>query len=213
MADDQRTRLDRVLGTHAKRIVAIASPWTVILVITGCFHLYRDAIADAVIYFLVAAALALDAAGVLRFGHRSAVVQRLPRSLLAIGSAVLALPLVLAPLYGVVDTLVVVVVGVVVLALAWPESPRASRPPVQRAGDATRARRRSAILWSCVGLFFCGWELGAYLLGRPSAAAEQMFPPLSDLIDPVVEQVLGRTLLVVGWFAAGIALVRRGRHP
>jgi hypothetical protein len=75
------------------------------------------------------------------------------------------------------------------------------------------ARRWAAVLWAWVALAFCIWELAAYLLGRPSAAAEYAFPPLSDLLDPAVTSPFWRIILVAGWLAGGAALLRRGRHP
>jgi len=119
-------------------------------------------------------------------------------------------PLLLAPLFGIVDLFVLLAVGVATLVIAWPDSSLATGD-----SDAARApaRRWAAVLWAWVALAFCIWELAAYLLGRPSAATEYAFPPMSDLLDPAVASPFWRIILVAGWLAGGAALLRRGRHP
>lgn len=193
-----------------RRAIGLVSTWMAILVITGSFHLYRGAIADGVIYLAVALLLVLDAVGLLP-GHRTISSLRLPRGAVMLASAMVALPLLLAPLHGIIDAFVVGAIGVAALVVAWPDPQRG--PSDGRRLTTERPLRRSAVLWSCAGLFFCVWELGAYLLGRLSAAAEYAFPPLSDLIDPLVQSAFGRVLLVAAWLAGGVALLRRGRQP
>ena len=122
----------------------------------------------------------------------------------------MGVPLLLAPLFGIVDLFVLLAVGVATLVIAWPDS---SLAPGDSDAARAPARRRAAVLWAWVALAFCIWELAAYLLGRPSAAAEYAFPPMSDLLDPAVASPFWRIILVAGWLAGGAALLRRGRHP
>lgn len=206
MTDDRRIRPSRVLSGRDRHTITSALPWVAILIITGGFHLYREAVADGVIYLVVAGAVLLDAVGILRI-ERSARSWQLPRGLLLGCSSILAVPLMVSPLYGAMDTVVVAAIGVIVLILCWPAVPPTAVRPQER-----RARRRAAILWSCAGVVFCLWELSAYFLGRPSAAAQYAFPALSDLVDPIIQTIPGRIVLVALWFLGGIALVRRGRH-
>jgi hypothetical protein len=209
MTDERRVRDRQVSRRRTNGFLRVVSPWTIILIITGCFHLYRGAIADGVIFLAVAVALIADAVGVLRFG-RARSPGRPPRVVLTVAAAVVGVPLLLAPLFGIVDLFVLLAVGVATLVIAWPDS---SLAPGDSDAARAPARRRAAVLWAWVALAFCIWELAAYLLGRPSAAAEYAFPPLSDLLDPAVTSPFWRIILVAGWLAGGAALLRRGRHP
>jgi hypothetical protein len=207
---DERCVGDRqVSRRRINGFLRVVSPWTIILIITGCFHLFRGAIADGVIFLAVAVALIADAAGLFGFGRAPAPC-RPPRVVLAVAAAVVGVPLLLAPLFGIVDLFVLLAVGVVTLMIAWPDTSLASED-----SDAARApaRRRAAVLWAWVALAFCIWELAAYLLGRPSVAAEYAFPAMSDLVDPAVASPSWRVILVAGWLAGGAALLRRRRHP
>ena len=210
MTDERRVRDRQVSRRPAAGFLRIVSPWTIILVITGCFHFFRGAIADGVVFLAVAAGLIADAAGILPFG-RTPAVGRPPRAVLAVAAVVVGLPLLLAPLFGIVDVFVLAAVGVATMTIAWPNS---SPAPAGRS-DAARAPalRRAAVFWASVALAFSVWELATYLLGRPSAAAGYAFPPLSDLLDPAVASPSWRIILVAAWLAGGAALLRRGRHP
>jgi hypothetical protein len=209
MTEERRIRDRRVSRRRVNEFLRVVSPWTIILIITGCFHLFRGAIADGVIFLAVAVALIADGAGDFRFG-RAPAPGRPPRVVLVLAAAVAGVPLLLAPLFGIVDLFVLLAVGVATFVIAWPDS---SLSPGDSDAARAPARRRAAVLWAWVALTLCVWELAAYLLGRPSAAAAYAFPPLSDLMDPAVASPFWRITLVVGWLAGGAALLRRGRHP
>jgi hypothetical protein len=49
-----------------------------------------------------------------------------------------------------------------------------------------------------------------YFLGL-NASGRTEFPALSDLLDPVLDNPVGRILAIVAWLAGGVALSRRGR--
>ena len=56
-------------------------------------------------------------------------------------------------------------------------------------------------------------ELLHFFLAMPSPQAEWDHPVLSDLIDPVVANPIGRAVCATLWILGGAALLRRGRHP
>ncbi|MCU1423510.1 MAG: hypothetical protein JWN36_3161 [Microbacteriaceae bacterium] len=173
------------------------------LVLTGSFQLYRAAVADAVVFFAMAALLLVSLTGILdRFDGRRVQPRRL---VLVVGIAIAAGVLVASPRHSVADAIVVSAAGVAALAVAWPN-------PAVEGGRVADARiRRTAILWAIAGLLFCAWELATYFLGY-GMEGRTAYPALSDLLDPVLNTPLGRVVGVAAWIAGGIALLRRG-HP
>jgi hypothetical protein len=190
------------VGTRSAAVTRVA--WIVILSLTGAFHVFRGAPVDGLIFLGGALVIAADALGWL--GFRALNRERHPRRILLIVlMTVLLLVLALAPLYGGVDTVVVVAIGIALMPIVWP----------QPAAPAPRARpdavRRAAIVWSVIAVAGAAWEIGAYFMSTPSLAAEYDFPPLSDLIDPFIASPIGRAVLIALWLAGGYALVKRGR--
>lgn len=177
----------------------IAQPWTVILVITGLFHLLRGAPVDAVFFLVIAAVLVADAAGWVRLHGTTQ-----PRLGWLLGAAaVLGALMVFSARHGVVEGLIVSAIGLCVLRFTW-DSPR-------EPGPSSVALRRSAILFTIVGVIGCLWEVTSYLLGVPSAAAKFDHPSGSLLLDPFVGTIEGRIVFTALWLLGGIWLLRRGR--
>ena len=145
---------NRVTGQRTT-LRRVAQPWTLILVITGLFQVFRGAPIDGAFFLVVALVLMMDAAGWVSIPGRG-----LPRRSVMIGTAaVLGTLMVIAPRHGIVEGLIVSAVGLSVLFFAWP-SP----------GDTDAAAvplRRSAILWSVIGVVCCLWEVSSFLLGLP----------------------------------------------
>lgn len=183
-------------GTLLRRL---ARPWTVILVFTGLFQLFRGAPVDAAFFLVVAAVLVADEFGLV-------VLPRvgIPRLwVLTVAAAVLGTLMVLAPRHGLVEGLIMSAIGLSVLLFAWPD----------RGGSgSTRAPlRRAAILWSVVAVAACLIEVTSFLLGVPSEEAKLAHPSVSLLLDPALDTVEGRAVFTALWLVVGIALLRRGR--
>lgn len=178
----------------------LTRPWTVILVLTGLFQLYRGAPVDAAFFLVVAAVLVADEFGLV-------VLPRvgIPRLwMLAAAAVVLGTLMVLAPRHGVVEGLVVSAIGLTVLLFAWPD---------QGPSGSTRAPlRTAAILWSVVAVAACLVEVTSFLLGVPSEEAKFAHPSVSLLLDPALDTIEGRAVFTALWLVIGIALLRRGRQ-
>jgi hypothetical protein len=172
-----------------------AHPAIVILLITGCFHVYRGAPLDGVVFLGVGAWLMVaesrsPATPVEDF------VQSPSRRWSAWALGVLTGVLAVAPRYGLLDVLVVGLVGVAAVALA------ATR------GDAVpEARRGHAWPYAMVGLVAALNELTAYLL-QTSPSADWRHPAFSDLVDPMFAWPPTRGLLVLTWLSTGLWLLR-----
>ena len=211
MSDESRPVSARS-GPAATRIAIVTRlAWLLVLAITAVFHVVRGAPVDAWIFLGGFVVIALDGLGWPRIPLRGIPDREtLSRRVVAytlIGVA--ALTFAFAPLYGGVDTAIVVGLGVLLLPVVWAGRPRASGPVDAR---ATAAVRRAAIAWSAVIVAGCAWEIAVFFLGRSSPAAENDFPALSDLVDPAVAWPPARAALVVLWLAGGYALIRRGRR-
>jgi hypothetical protein len=179
--------------------------WIAILLLTGLFQFFfRGAIADGIVFVAVAAVLVVGETGILK---RFDGWHWQPRRILVIIALVIAAAvLVFTPRHGLADGVVVVASGVALFIVAWPN------PPVSESGpDAWSARlTRSAVAWAILGIAFCAWELTTYFLGL-TATGRAEYPALSDLINPILNNPIGRLLGVAAWLAGGVALARRGR--
>jgi hypothetical protein len=187
---------------RGRRVRTPVTWWTAILLITGVFQVYRGAPVDGCIFLAVAAVLAVD-----RLGALPAVAGRptVPAGVLVAGATAVVLVATATPRYGTGDIVVVAAVGLVVLAYGWPQTLRS--PP-----DAPDRPVRTAMVgWSVVGVATCGWELTEYFLGRPSAAASNDHPALSDLVDPLLHGAAGRAVFTVVWLLGLTFLLRRAR--
>lgn len=183
--------------------------WVFILAFTGVFQLFRGAIADGVVFEVLAAGLLADAAGWLPALRE----RRPPRFVIVITLAVAAAVLALTPRHGIADGIVLAVAGLLVLAVAWPNHPGRAEKSAEAASRWSPRLKRSAALWASLGLAFCLWELTMYLLGTYLPGGRDDFPALSDLLDPLLASPIGRILFAAGWLLGGVALLRRGRNP
>ena len=189
---------ERVTGQRTT-LRRVAQPWTLILVITGLFQVFRGAPSDGAFFLVVAVVLMMDAAGWVNIPGRG----QPRRSVMIAAAAVLGTLMVIAPRHGIVEGLIVSAIGLSVLFFAWP-SP----------GDTDAAAaplRRSAILWSIIGVACCLWEVTSFLLGLPSPDAQFTHPSISVLLDPVLNTPEGRIAFTALWLLGGVALLRRGR--
>jgi hypothetical protein len=189
----------RETGPHTL-VRRLARPWTIILVITGLFQVFRGAPVDGAFFLVVAAVLVAD-----EFGWVALPAVGLPRMrVLAGAAAVLGALMVLAPRHGLVEGLVVSGIGLSVLLFAWPDH--------GGSGAAGAPLRRAGILWSVIAVAACLIEVVSFLLGVPSEAAKLAHPSISLLLDPALDTIEGRIVFTALWLVAGIALLRRGRR-
>lgn len=143
-----------------------------------------------------------------------APVVRAPRALprwfwAAVAAAVGALSLavvVFAPASSTGIPAVVGLVGAAMLLVAWPNPPRPPGRPAPRV-------RRAAYWWAGVVLFLCIWELGTYFIDRFSPGGEAVFPPLTDLLQPLFDSDSSRWFMTALWLVACGTLLRVVRRP
>jgi hypothetical protein len=166
----------------------------VIVVITGCFHVYRGAPFDGVVFLATGAGLALAET---RSPAPIVAVRAEPLDRRATIIAVILLTLVLtaAPRYGGIDVVVVGVLGVAALVVA------ATRGDVE-----PPPRRGAAWPYAVAGLIAALNELTSYFL-QTSPLNDRAHPAFSDLMDPIFNVPIGRAVLVLVWLGAGWGLL------
>jgi hypothetical protein len=194
-----------VTRTRTRRWL-LSAPWIVIVAAIGAVQVVRGQVFDAVVFGVAAVALVVDAAGAAPAGRRPSI----PLTLVLLVAAVVAAVLVLAPRHGLLAALACGAVGLVVVPLAW-------LAPTRPAGDDEPRRRirirRAAIGWACVVVTMCLVELWSFLAGRVTAEAQGQHPAISELLDPALDEPIGRVLFVAAWLALGALLLTRGWRP
>ncbi len=188
--------------------------WIAILAICAAFQIYRGAPVDGAFFLAAGAALLADAAGLLTALDRYPLPRVHLAAQIALGAVAVAV-VTFAPQFGVADAVVVCAIGATAMILAWrDDTPVSEHVPnrAERPRDGLgRTVRRSAVLWASAGVFLCLWELSSFFLAMPSPAAEFEHPPLSDLLEPLIANPVGRAVCAALWVITGAALLRRGR--
>jgi hypothetical protein len=196
---------------HSSRHVLRSLPWIAILGLTAVVQFIRGAPVDGGVFCVGAAALVVDAAGVVPGTGSLARLGMVPA---LAGGAVAALLLTLTPRHGVVDGIVLIGIGVAAIPAAWAGVRPGTRGPAGRERGPRPADhaglRRTAILWTAVAVATCLWELTSFVLGRALPQQKGQHPAISDLLDPALGDLWFRGLFVVGWIALGLAMLSRG---
>lgn len=193
-------------GTGTRRSVKLTiAAWITILILTGSFQFYRGAVADGVVFLAMGLALIVGETGILSRLDGKALRPR--RLVVAIVLAIDAIVVVLTPRHGYADGIVIAASGALVFLVAWPNEPETDQAKETWSPRLTRA----AVAWAILGIAFCFWELAMYFLGY-GQDGRTAFPALSDILDPVLNNPIGRFLGAAAWLAGGIALTRRGRR-
>ncbi|MBK5237676.1 MAG: hypothetical protein JJE28_01040 [Actinomycetales bacterium] len=178
--------------------------WTVVLGIMSAFQLWRGAYTDGVLFGLLVGMLVVDTTTGGRIRILSGPVVA-PRWIVLAITVPLGVVLVMAPRHSFIDWLAVVAVGVTVLVMAW------GLTPVEAPADKLPLRK-SALLWSVLGVGFCVWEALAFVVGTVNGDAFDNYPTVSVIMDPVLESGVGRTIFVALWLGAGLVLTRLWRR-
>lgn len=177
-------------------------PAFLIIVIAGCFHIFRGAPVDGVIFLVLAAGLVVTR-------HRELPVAAPPTNrpdTYAVAGVVLG-----CALYGwvvghwtpntVPVRLAVAVPGLLIIPFAW------------RVPAVSRKLPGRPWLWALAGVLVCLWELTSFLFQPDPTMGVYEHPTLSVILDPLFSTASLRSILVGVWLALGVALFRliRGR--
>lgn len=172
--------------------------WISVLTIMASFQAWRGAWVDAVVFYALVTVLIIDrlSQGQIRLIRQPLIVSR---GVMLVIAGVLAAALVIAPRHGLFDLIVMIVIAVAVLLVAWQPQPEGKQLP-------HTSYSRSALAWSVLAVALCVWEALAFIFSV-SMPDGDLYPTISVLLDPLVENFWGRTFFVGLWFAGGLGLL------
>jgi hypothetical protein len=179
------------------------NPWVVVFLGTAIFHIWRGSIEDVLIFGSAAALILVHVFGLTRFGFLEQ--PKVPVWLIATTVSVSALLLYVSPRHETVNFLVLLVFIPVGIALLMYRDSERQGPPAQ-------AVRRSRLAWGIWAVSFALVELVAYVSSKITQDLGS-FPTISVLLDPVLDEPLGRAVFVAIWLIAGVYLFGVRRKP
>jgi len=186
-----------------RKLALSFNPWVVIFTGTAIFHVWRGSLEDVLIFGSAAVLILLHVFGLTKFGFRTQ--PKIPVWLIASTVIVSAALLFFSPRHEIVNFLVLLVfipIGIALLMYRDSERQEPASPTV----------RRSRLLWGVWAVSFALVELYAYVFSKLTKDLES-FPTISVLLDPVLDEPLGRAVFVAIWLISGVYLfgVRRKR--
>lgn len=189
-------RPDAVGRTAGKTITLrrLAQPWTLILIATGLFQLFRGAPVDGAFFAVIAALLIADAAGWLprTTPRRPRAARRLAAWLLA-AAVPLGIALVLAPRHGVVEGFIVAGIGVSTLLLGW--NPPAGPDGTDAGGTGAADSDRSATGPTTTGQTAAGQTTTSQTTTGPNAASPGTATPVEGAPDSMPSAIRRAAIL------------------
>lgn len=186
--------------TSAKRLTNF-NPWVVVFLGTAVFHFWRGSAADAIIFTIASVLVWSQVLGFTEIG-----LAKRPTVGLGWLVAVVVLSawsLYFSPRHGFQNTITLVLLAVAGLVLLWYRDP--ARP------SALTARiRRARLTWALWAFCFTLIELVAFIHGYLNSNSEDL-PTISAVMDPILDQPLGRAIFVAIWLGLGVFMfgVRR----
>jgi hypothetical protein len=177
------------------------NPWVLIFVGMALFHIWRQSLQDVLIFGIGAILILSQVFGFTKLGFKSQ-----PQfSGIAIGSVVLAAAAVLffSPRHeweNFVTLLAFVPIGIALLL--YTDENKHPEPTLQEL--------RARFYWTLWAGLFALTEFFAYVASKLAGDLSR-YPTISSLLDPVLEQPLGRAVFIALWLMAGVYLfgVRR----
>lgn len=178
------------------------NPWVVVFLGTAVFHFWRESVADATI-FSFASILVWSQV----FGFTDLGLAKRPTvgPFWLAGVVILsAWSLYFSPRHGLQNVIALVLIAVAGLALLW------YRDPTDPA-SLTQPIRRARLTWALWAFCFTLVELLAFIYGYLNPLSDENLPTISAVMDPILDQPLGRAIFVAIWLALGVFMfgVRR----
>lgn len=191
---DLRTRLRNFAGFN---------PWVLVFIGMALFHLWRQSLADVFIFGSGAVLIMSQVMGLTKFGFK-----RQPQfGPLAIATVVLvsATIMFISPRHEAANFLLFLSFLPIGAALLLYVDDAVHPVP-------TKSDVRGRLVWVIWALVFALIELVAYLASKVSGDLST-YPTISVLLDPILEEPIGRAMFIALWLMAGVYLfgVRRAR--
>lgn len=171
------------------------NPWVVIFVGTALFHTWRGSLQDIIIFGFSAALILTQVFGLYRIGFENQ--PQFPTWAIASVVLVSAVLLYVSPRHELVNFIVLLAFIPIGIALVMYRDKPVPEPREQVF--------TSRLLWGWWAALFALVELVAYV-GSKLSGDLNLFPTISVILDPVLDQPLGRAVFVALWLMAGVYL-------
>ncbi|MCF8529068.1 MAG: hypothetical protein K9G13_04425 [Aquiluna sp.] len=179
------------------------NPWVLVFIGMALFHLWRQSLADVFIFGSGAILIMSQVMGLTKYGFR-----RQPQFgpiVIAVVVLVSASIMFLTPRHEGANLLLFLsLLPIGAALLLYVDDPIHPVP--------TKQELRGRLVWALWALVFALIELVAYLASKMSGDLST-YPTISVLLDPVLEEPIGRAIFIALWLMAGVYLfgVRRAR--
>ena len=172
------------------------NPWVLIFVGMAIFHLWRESLADVFIFGAGAVLILSQVMGLTKLGFK----RQLKFGVLPIAAVVFLSSIVLfvSPRHELANFLTLlsfIPIGIALLLYVDEEV-----HPIP-----TISELRGRLVWTLWAGLFAITELIAYLGGKLNGDLTK-FPTISVLLDPVLDQPVGRAIFIALWLSAGVYL-------
>lgn len=170
-------------------------------VITMSFQVFRGSASDAIIFALFVALAAMSQAD--KPARMLPAQPHYTRRQVLIGVAALGVLLAAMPRHTVWYGVLFVLIAVFVVVTSWQPDSGKKEPANQR---ISRAKK----FWIAYGVMVCLWELAANILGQLNNTLTE-FPTISVLVDPLLDNPIGKAGFVLLWLMSGVGFMRLWR--
>lgn len=177
------------------------NPWVVVFLGTAIFHFTRNSIIDAVIFTLASILILTQVFGYTDIGLRSQ--PRFSTTWIAVVVGVAAWTLYFSPRHGLQNVLTLLAFIPIGLLLVFYVDGRTDR-------ELPAPVRRARLVWGLWAFLFTVAELISFVYGYFHPKSDDL-PTISAVMDPILDQPLGRAIFVAIWLAFGVFMfgVRR----
>lgn len=177
------------------------NPWVVVFIGTAIFHFTRESFIDAIIFTLASALILTQVFGFTDVGLR--IQPKFSTFWIVAVVAVAAWTLYFSPRHGLENVLTLLAFIPIGLALVFYVDEEGSN-------SMPEAVKRSRLIWGLWAFFFTVAELLAFVYGFFHPDSDDL-PTISAVMDPTLDQPLGRAIFVAIWLAFGVFMfgVRR----
>jgi hypothetical protein len=177
------------------------NPWVVVFIGTAIFHFTRNSIIDAIIFTLASIVILTQVFGFTDIGLKTQPTFSTFWISVVVGVA--AWILYFSPRHGIENVLTLLAfipLGLVLVVYVDGRSDGPLPAPV----------KRSRLVWGLWAFFFTIAELVSFVYGYFHPNTDDL-PTISAVMDPILDQPLGRAIFVAIWLAFGVFMfgVRR----
>lgn len=175
------------------------TPWFYVMATVSIWHIWRGALGDAVIFGLPAIILILDS-----LDHRPIKMSKriyFDSKYVLVTALIIWAALSFTPRYNILVSFIFILLIFASVISIW--SFDLGRRPI-----ITAEQKRATKVWIALIVLLCLVEFGAYAAATLNGGDDLNYPTISVVLDPVLNHVPQRMVLVALWIALGMKFNR-----